>query len=97
MKRGWCLEMKALKTVWDSFLGQLPTAYLSGLPDIRVTAMRDVYIEAHQGLLAYSEEEILVKASDRTISVIGNGLILRGITAEEVHISGSIRDVRSVD
>lgn len=89
--------MMSLKNAWERFRGTLPTAYLTGLPDIRVIGMRDVYIEAHRGLLAYSETEILVKASDRTLSVTGSGLTLRGITMREVHIAGFIRSVCSVD
>ena len=78
-------------------MGQLPAEYLSGLPDVRIIGMREVYIEAHRGLLGYSEEEILVKAADRTLSVTGSGLTLCGVTMQEVHISGSIRSVASVD
>lgn len=89
--------MKSLKNAWNSVKGQLPTEYLSGLPDIRIVGMREVYIEAHQGLLAYSEEEILIKASDRKVSVTGTGLALCGMTMQEVHISGSIFSVTTVN
>ena len=89
--------MKSLKKVWSGVKGQLPTEYLSGLPDIRIVGMREVYIEAHRGLLSYSEEAILVRAADRTVSVSGTGLTLCGVTMREVHISGLIRGVTTVD
>ena len=89
--------MKLIRKAWESFRGRLPTEYLNGLPDIRVIGMHDVYVEAHRGLLAYSEEEILVKAADRTISVSGSGLTLRDVTMQEVHISGSIHGVGTAD
>lgn len=89
--------MKSLKKMWNSVKGQLPTAYFSGLPDIRIVGMREVYIEAHRGLLSYSEEEILLKASERAISVTGSGLTLCGMTMHEAHISGLIRSVNLVD
>ena len=89
--------MDIIKKAWRGFRGQLPTEYLSGLPDIRVIGMREVYVTAHRGLLAYSEREILIRTSDRTLSVSGSGLTLRGITAQEVHVSGSIRAVGTAD
>ena len=73
----------------------LPLEYLSALPDIHITGMHTLRIEPHRGLLAYSEERILIRAADRILCVTGQGMILNSVTAREVQIRGSIRSVES--
>ena len=75
--------------------GAFPPEYLNALPDISILGMRTVRIEPHRGLLAYSEERILVRAADRVLCVTGRGLSLSSITAREIVIRGSIQGVES--
>ena len=59
---------------------------------IRVTlsGAREVRIEHHCGLLAYSESETEVSGGRVRVRIRGDGLLLRAMTAEELLITGRV-------
>ena len=60
--------------------------------DVRVTisGQRQVRIEHHRGLLAYSDTETEVSGGRLRVRIRGDGLQLRAMTAEEVLITGTV-------
>ena len=91
------IRMKPWNKVRTLVTGSLPNAYLSGLPDIRITGMQEISIGPHRGLMAYSEERILLRTADRVLCVSGRGLTVSNMTVREIHIRGSISGVESAE
>ena len=59
---------------------------------IRVTlsGQREVRIEHHRGLLAYSQRETEISGGSVRVRIRGDGLLLRAMTAEELLITGTV-------
>lgn len=84
-------ENGVLTTVAELF--DLPADVVAGLPRLEMVGSRQLYLEHHTGLLAYSEEEIDVNTAAGVLRVQGRGLNLLAMTAEEVRLGGSIERV----
>ena len=70
------------------------TESLSKVPLIEMAGQNRVLIENHLGVLAYSLEEIQIKAAYGVIVVRGEQLRLLQLSAEQLVITGLIREVR---
>ena len=75
-----------LDTVAELF--DLPADLVAGLPHLEMMGSRQLYLEHHAGILAYSEEQIDVNTSAGALRVRGEGLSLLAMTAEELRIGG---------
>ena len=87
-------ELVVLSTVAELF--DLPAAVVAGLPRLEMVGSRQLYLEHHAGILAYSEEQIDVNTSAGALRVRGEGLSLLAMTAEELRIGGRIAAVEWV-
>ena len=87
-------ERVVLSTVAELF--DLPADVVAGLPRLEMVGSRQLYLEHHAGILAYSEEQIDVNTSAGALRVRGEGLSLLAMTAEELHIGGRIAAVEWV-
>lgn len=87
-------ERVVLSTVAELF--DLPADVVAGLPRLEMVGSRQLYLEHHAGILAYSEEQIDVNTSAGTLRVRGEGLSLLAMTAEELRIGGRIAAVEWV-
>ena len=87
-------ERVVLSTVAELF--DLPAAVVAGLPRLEMVGSRQLYLEHHAGILAYSEEQIDVNTSAGALRVRGEGLSLLAMTAEELRIGGRIAAVEWV-
>lgn len=87
-------ESRVLDTVAELF--DLPADVVAGLPRLEMVGSRQLYLEHHAGILAYSEEQIDVNTPEGILRVRGERLILTAMTAEELRIGGAIAAVEWV-
>lgn len=83
-----------LDTVAELF--DLPADLVAGLPHLEMVGSRQLYLEHHAGILAYSEEQIDVNTPEGILRVRGERLTLTAMTAEELRIGGAIAAVEWV-
>ena len=87
-------ENGVLNAVAELF--DLPVDVVAGLPRLEMVGSRQLYVEHHAGILAYSEEQIDVNTAAGVLRVRGGGLSLLAMTAEELRIVGTIAAVEWV-
>ena len=87
-------ESRVLDTVAELF--DLPADVVAGLPRLEMVGSRQLYLEHHAGILAYSEEQIDVNTPEGILRVRGARLTLTAMTAEELRIGGAIAAVEWV-
>ena len=83
-----------LGTVAELF--DLPADIVAGLPRREMVGGRQLYLEHHTGLLAYTEEQIDANTSAGVLRVKGRRLTLLAMTAGELRIGGEIWSVEWV-
>ena len=81
-------EKGILSTVAELF--DLPADVVAGLPHLEMVGSRQLYLEHHTGILAYSEEQIDANTTAGVLRIRGSGLTLLAMTAEELRIGGTI-------
>lgn len=86
MERKESLLEKTVRTL------DLP-ADVAGLPRVELLGDRELRVEAHRGILAYSGQEILISGGKLVIRVLGSGLELRSMSAAQLLVTGDIRTV----
>lgn len=69
-------ERVVLSTVAELF--DLPADVVAGLPRLEMVGSRQLYLEHHAGILAYSEEQIDVNTTAGALRVRGEGLCFAG-------------------
>lgn len=72
----------------------LPMELAAGLCHVELLGDSGFFMEGHDGILAYGEEEIDVNAPGMVVRVTGSALHLRAMTQREVHIAGKIDAVQ---
>ena len=77
-----------LGTVAELF--DLPADIVAGLPRLEMVGSRQLYLEHHTGLLAYTEEQIDANTTAGVLRVRGERLTLLAMTAGELRIGGKI-------
>lgn len=77
-------------------LFDLPADVVAGLPRLELVGDRELYLEGHRGLLAYSETQIDANTGSGVLRVQGTELTLLAMTAEELRIGGRIGAVEWV-
>lgn len=87
-------EGGVLSTVAELF--DLPADVVAGLPRLEMVGSRQLYLEHHTGILAYSREQIDANTAAGVLRVRGEGLDLLAMTAGELRIGGRIASVEWV-
>ncbi len=87
-------EPRVLDTVAELF--DLPADVVAGLPRLEMVGSRQLYLEHHTGLLAYTEEQIDANTPAGVLRVRGERLTLLAMTAGELRIGGRIDSVEWV-
>lgn len=87
-------EGGVLSTVAELF--DLPADVVAGLPRLEMVGSRQLYLEHHSGILAYSQEQIDANTSAGVLRVKGERLTLLAMTGEELRIGGRIDAVEWV-
>ena len=75
---------------------ELPAAVTAGLPLTTVNGFGEISIDLQQGLLAFSDTEIIVAVSQGQIVVTGAGLHIRLMKEGRITIVGDIDKVTFV-
>ena len=71
-------------------LFDLPGDVAAGLSHMELLGDRQLFLEGHEGLLAYGTELIDVSVCGAVLRVTGVGLTLKGMTDRELRIGGRI-------
>ena len=71
-------------------LFDLPADVVAGLPRLEMVGSRQLYLEHHTGILAYSQEQIDANTAAGVLRVRGERLTLLAMTAGELRIGGKI-------
>ena len=74
-------------------LFDLPADVVAGLPRLELVGNRQLYLEHHTGLLAYSDTRIDANTPFGVLRVRGQRLTLLAMTGEELRIGGKIDGV----
>ncbi len=77
-------------------LFDLPADLVAGLAHMELLGDREFFLEGHEGILSYSDEQIDVSTGALVVRVRGMGMELRSMTADEVRIRGRIDCVEFV-
>ena len=77
-------------------LFDLPVDVVAGLPRLEMVGSRQLYLEHHTGLLAYTEEQIDANTTAGVLRIKGERLNLLAMTAGELRIGGRIDSVEWV-
>ncbi|MCI8328541.1 MAG: sporulation protein [Oscillibacter sp.] len=84
-----------LETVAELF--DLPADVIAGLPRLEMVGGRQLYVEHHTGLLAYTENQIDANTPAGVLRVKGERLTLLAMTAGELRIGGKIDSLEWVE
>ena len=74
----------------------IPLAFDRGLPEIRISAMRDLVIEPHRGVRSFSEDSVLIETGGGLVHLRGNSLSIKRMTWRELRLQGEICAVELV-
>jgi len=72
---------------------ELPADVVYDLPRISMVGNIQVRIENHRGVIGYDPERVRVSVSFGEIEINGDGLFIRVITRDEIHLDGTLRAV----
>lgn len=81
-------EAGVLDTVAELF--DLPADVVAGLPRLEMVGSRQLYVEHHTGILAYSDTQIDVNTTAGVLRIKGERLTLLAMTAGELRVGGCI-------
>lgn len=87
-------EKQALTGAAELF--DLPVDVVAGLPHVEVLGNRQLYMENHRGIVAYSSEEIAISGGGILLRVRGRDLVLVSMTGGALRIQGTLQSVEWV-
>lgn len=73
--------------------GLFPKEIISGVPRVTLTGRNTVYVEQHQGLIAYQPEEVSFRTNCGQLNIAGKDMTFRLYTASEALIEGEIHSM----
>ena len=94
MERNRKEKGRVLDSVAELF--DLPADVVAGLPRLELVGDRQLYLEHHTGLLAYSDTQIDANTGFGVLRIRGERLTLVAMTGEELRIGGKINGVEWV-
>jgi sporulation protein YqfC len=74
----------------------LPVDLAPGIPRVELMGDCSLYMERHQGILAYSTEAVDINGGALTVRVYGKNLQMVAMTEHELRLSGEIERVELV-
>lgn len=76
---------------------ELPADVVMDLPRITIIGQLHIYIENHNGVLSFSNEELRLMLKKGQLLVKGNDFVLKTILPEEILLEGRIEEVKYLD
>ncbi|WP_181350620.1 sporulation protein YqfC [Thalassobacillus sp. CUG 92003] len=87
---------KKLRQFLSSYF-DLPADVLLDLPRITTIGSLHVYIENHNGLLKFSQEEIRLKYRNGQICIKGAQFVLKLMLSEELLVEGVVKSIEFIE
>ena len=84
--------MPSLKEKFAHLLS-IPPEIALDLPTITITGRQHVIIENYKNILEFSDTHIAIRTKDGNVTITGQALRLKEITAEDLIISGRIENI----
>lgn len=84
-----------LRVILTKYLA-LPSDIVLDLPRITMIGQIHVYIENHQGLALYSDDELRLKINKGYIQIKGASFVLKTMLPEEILLEGTISEVKFI-
>lgn len=75
----------------------LPPEVAAGVPQMELYGNRQIYLSGHKGVISYSTEEVAVAGGSLTVRITGTELQLAAMTAEELRLTGFIKQVELME
>ena len=85
---------KLLEKAADLF--DMPSDIVAGLPRVEITGGRQLYVENHQGLLGYEQDEVSVNGGDVVLRIRGKGLCVSAMRLGQLRLEGTIFSVEFI-
>lgn len=82
---------------WMSKHMELPPDVMMDLPRITMIGQIHIYIENHQGLIAFSDKELRLLLKQGQLLVKGKTFVIKTILPEEILLEGKIDEVLFLD
>ena len=76
---------------------ELPVNIAAGVARIELLGNRELYMDRHRGVLAYSTEEVDVNGGGVVVRIRGEGLQLLVMTEQELRLTGKIAGIELVE
>lgn len=74
----------------------LPDDVVFDLPRITMIGNMQLYIENHRGVIDFSQNNLRLNLSVGGLEVMGEQLVIRSISADEIFIEGLLSNVRYI-
>lgn len=85
---------------WERKLRQAITKHLSfpadlmlDLPKLTTVGNLHIYIENHDGLLVYKQDELVIKSHIGNIKITGSSLVIKEMLPRELLLEGKISQI----
>ncbi len=75
---------------------KLPSDVVLELPRVTTIGQFHAYIENHQGLIIFNEDEIQLKMSKGKLKITGRNFVIKTLLPEEILIEGIISSISYV-
>jgi sporulation protein YqfC len=79
---------------WTSQVIDLPPDVTLDLPRLTLIGNRRIVIENHRGLIHFSGERLKLAINNGVLEMLGNELIIRTISTDEISIEGRIDELK---
>lgn len=76
---------------------ELPSDVVLELPRITTIGQIHAYIENHQGLILFSDNELRLKMKNGYLKITGNNFVLRMMLPEEILLEGTIKEILFIE
>ena len=88
-------ELQGMKRINQSISRamDLPKEFALDLPKVEMLGNFQVYIENHQGIHQYHEQQMIINCRIGQLIISGEDLIIRQITLDDLYIEGKIQSV----
>lgn len=73
---------------------EIPDDIVLDLPRITILGNAQMLVENHKGIVEYAHEYVRIRLNRKELIIVGTGLTLGNLQAEELIIEGEINELR---
>lgn len=78
---------------WLTNKMELPADVMMDLPRVTIVGQLHIYIENHQGLLMFTDQELRLLLKQGQLLIKGKSFVIKTILPEEILLEGKINEV----